>query len=359
MENQTDDTGARPWMRAARATVLAFTVTFVAAPSVAQNNEIQAILDQMRLIQGDLLDLQRQVYGDQILARPAGDLGGAPAVAAAPAAQDNRQANLAAQFEVRLAGLEGEIRALTGNIERVGHDAEQNRARLERLVEDVDFRLTSIEDQLANLVAALAGGGAAAAAGPNAPAVGDEPAGAPVAAAAVPGGPVRVEAGGDPGAAGAQVLGALPADGNENLGIQIQPNVLDVLPAGTPEEQYAFAYSLLQQFRIPEAEQAFAEFVLVNQDHPLIGNAQYWLGETYYAREMFQEAALTFFQGYQEDSTGTKAADNLLRLGMSLARMEQTTEACATFGELANQFPDATQTVKDQAADERTRLACL
>jgi len=358
MQNQTDDTGARPWMRAARAAVLAIAVTFVAAPALAQNNEIQTILDQMRLIQGDLLDLQRQVYGDQIPARPAGDLGGASAVAAAPAAQDNRQAIVATQFEVRLAGLEGEIRALTGDIERVGHDAEQNRARLERLVEDVDFRLTSIEDQLANLFAALAGGGAVVAADANAPADGDKPAGAPVAAVAMPGGPVQVEAGGDPGAAGAQVLGALPADGNKNLGIQIQPNVLDVLPAGTPEEQYAFAYSLLQQFRIPEAEQAFAEFVLVNQDHPLIGNAQYWLGETYYAREMFQEAALTFFQGYRGDSTGTKAADNLLRLGMSLARMEQTTEACATFGELAIQFPDATQTVKDQAADERLRLSC-
>jgi tol-pal system protein YbgF len=153
-------------------------------------------------------------------------------------------------------------------------------------------------------------------------------------------------------------LGALPADRNENLGIQIQPDILDVLPAGTPEEQYAFAYGLLQQFRIPEAEQAFAEFVLVNPGHALTGNAQYWLGEAYYARSMFQEAALTFFQGYQEDSTGEKAADNLLKLGMSLARMEQTTEACATFGELANQFPDATQTVMDQAAGERTRLSC-
>ncbi|MBT4711839.1 MAG: tol-pal system protein YbgF [Alphaproteobacteria bacterium] len=336
-------------MRIRLAAAAIFALGLGAMPALAQNNDIQIILDQMRLIQGDLLDLQRQVYGDQIPARPEG----APAVAAVPAVADNRQAALAAQFEVRLAALEGEIRSLTGDIERVGHDAAQNRDRLERLVEDVDFRLISIEAQLANLVAALAGGGA-----PIVPAAGNVPGGAPVAGAVVPGGPVQVEAGGDPGAAGAQVLGALPADGNENLGIQIQPDVLDVLPEGTPEEQYAFAYGLLQQFRIPEAEQAFAEFVLVNPGHALTGNAQYWLGETYYARSMFQEAALTFFQGYQEDSTGEKAADNLLKLGMSLARMEQTTEACATFGELAVQFPDATQTVMDQAASERTRLSC-
>ena len=48
---------------------------------VAQNNDIQIILDQMRLIQGDLEDLQLEVYGG-IPARPAGDLRGAPAVAA-------------------------------------------------------------------------------------------------------------------------------------------------------------------------------------------------------------------------------------------------------------------------------------
>jgi tol-pal system protein YbgF len=159
-----------------------------------------------------------------------------------------------------------------------------------------------------------------------------------------------------------------PDQGNANLGNQVQPgvllgnqvqpDVLDVLPAGTPEEQYAFAYGLLQQFRIPEAEQAFAEFVLVNPGHALTGNAQYWLGETFYARGMFQEAALTFFQGYQEDSTGPKAADNLLKLGMSLARMDQITEACATFGELAVQFPDANQPVVEQAADERSRFSC-
>ena len=348
------------------AAVIGFGLTTI--PALAQNNEIQAVLDQLRLIQGDLLDLQREVYGDQIPVRDGNAAAAGPAVAGAQAAApaDNRQAILAAQFEIRLAALEREIRTLTGDIEQVGHDADQNQARLERLVEDVDFRLTGIEDQLGKLVTGLAAEVPAQANG--APAgLNDAAAIAPADGRAAPvpadpavaaAGPVEVQAGGDPGGAGAQVLGVLPAEPGENLGIQVQPGVLDVLPPGTPEQQYAFAYGLLQQFRIPEAEQAFAEFVLVNPDHDLIGNAQYWLGETYYARGMFQEAALTFFQGYQEDSTGSKAADNLLKLGMSLARMDQVTEACATFGELAVQFPDANQTIVQQAADERSRLSC-
>ena len=32
---------------------------------------------------------------------------------------------------------------------------------------------------------------------------------------------------------------------------------------------------------------------------PLAGNAVYWLGETYYARRQFADAAVTFADGYQ------------------------------------------------------------
>ncbi len=196
------------------AAVIGFGLTTI--PALAQNNEIQAVLEQLRLIQGDLLDLQREVYGDQIPAR-GGNAAVGPAVAAAPA--DNRQAILAGQFEVRLAALEREIRTLTGDIEQVGHNADQNQARLERLVEDVDFRLTGIEDQLAKILAAV-GGGAAAEPGGAGGVVPGEGAPAPANPAAVAAaGPVEVEAGGDPGAAGAQVLGVLPGGPGENLGI--------------------------------------------------------------------------------------------------------------------------------------------
>ncbi len=341
------------WMRPIQAIVLALAMTLVgtAGGALAQNNEIQALTDAVRRLQGDLQDLQREVYGEAVPERAAG----AEAVAA-PA--DNRQAERAGQVEVRLAGLEGELRKLTGDIERVGHDVDQTRIRLENLVEDVDFRLRAIENQLAGLVAGQQGGGAPGAAATPNPALG---AATPVGPGPGPDAvqsPVVVLEGGDPGAAGAQVLGVLPAEGPDNVGIQIQPSVLDILPQGTPDEQYAFAYGLLQQFRIVEAEQAFAEFVLVNPNDDLTANAQYWLGETFYVRGMYQQAALTFFEGYQEKPTGTKASDNLLKLGMSLARMDQRTEACATLSELSKQFPDANQTVTEQAVAERTRLEC-
>jgi TolA-binding protein len=38
--------------------------------------------------------------------------------------------------------------------------------------------------------------------------------------------------------------------------------------------------------------------------------------------------------------------------------MDQRTEACATLSELSKQFPDANQTVMEQAAVEQNRLEC-
>ncbi|MBM4438674.1 MAG: tol-pal system protein YbgF, partial [Actinobacteria bacterium] len=131
-----------------------------------------------------------------------------------------------------------------------------------------------------------------------------------------------------------------------------------ILPRGTAKQQYDFAYGLLQQFRIPEAERAFTEFLTANANDELAHNARYWLGETYYFRAQYQQAAVAFFDGYQKAPTGPKAADNLLKLGISLGRMDQKQEACATLAELGTRFPNANQDIRNQAAAERRRLAC-
>ena len=51
---------------------------------------------------------------------------------------------------------------------------------------------------------------------------------------------------------------------------------------------------------------------------PLAGNAQYWLGETFYVRKDYSNAATAFAQGYEKYPKGAKASDDLLKLGMSL-----------------------------------------
>ena len=130
------------------------------------------------------------------------------------------------------------------------------------------------------------------------------------------------------------------------------------LQGGNAEEQYRHAFGLLSQANYGEAELALRAFVQANPDDPLAGNAQYWLGETYYVRQDFQQAAITFAEAYQRYPDNSKAPDNLLKLGMSLSALGSNSDACGTFAELLKRYPNAAVTIKQRANQERERLGC-
>jgi hypothetical protein len=54
-----------------------------------------------------------------------------------------------------------------------------------------------------------------------------------------------------------------------------------ILPNENPEKQYEFATSFLKVGDYSTAERAFREFVQINPEHKLAGNAQYWYAETF------------------------------------------------------------------------------
>ena len=350
----------------ARAMTLALAL-LVALPiggALAQDNQINTLVQQIQRLRDDLTLLQRDYYqGRQTTPPPAATLNANPQVGT----------QFVNQFETRLAGFEDELRSLVGTIERIDRGITDSRARLDKLVGDVDFRLNAIERQLSTQTTAVAPPAAATVPPPAAPTVAaatPRPATAPPTqpAAQQPQTPVEVAPGRPNPAAGAQVLGVLtPEQARTPLPTPAAPQppaqaaaaqAATILPRGTPKEQYDFAYGLLQQFRIPEAERAFTEFLAQHAANDLSHNARYWLGETYYSRAQYQQAAVAFFDGYQKAPSGPKAADNLLKLGMSLGRMDQKQEACATLAELTTRFPNATQDIRNQATSERRRLAC-
>ena len=127
---------------------------------------------------------------------------------------------------------------------------------------------------------------------------------------------------------------------------------------GNVQEQYDEAFGLLRKADYDQAERALGKFVSQHRDSPLAGNAQYWLGETYYVRGKYAEAAVAFAEGFQKYPKNPKAADNLLKLGMSLASLKQKDDACKTFGQLATQFPTAAASLKRRADEERGKLRC-
>ena len=130
------------------------------------------------------------------------------------------------------------------------------------------------------------------------------------------------------------------------------------LPAGSASAQYNAAFGLLKQADYPAAEEALKTFVAQHPKDALAGSAQYWLGETYYTRGRYAEAASAFAEGYKNYPRGTKAADDLLKLGMSLARANQKQNACVAFAQLDHDFPNPGSSIKEHSLAEKKRLGC-
>ena len=113
---------------------------------------------------------------------------------------------------------------------------------------------------------------------------------------------------------------------------------------------------------IPRPSRRSSAFVQRYPNDPLAGNAQYWLGETYYVRKDYENAATAFAEGYQKYPESGKAADNLLKLGMSLGNLGKKSEACSAFARLDRDFPTAPANVKDRvgrAAAARLLIAAM
>jgi tol-pal system protein YbgF len=125
----------------------------------------------------------------------------------------------------------------------------------------------------------------------------------------------------------------------------------------SPETLYERSNESLLRRQFGDAESGFSSFVSKYPEHSLAGSAQYWLGETYYAQGDFRQAAQNFLQGYKGYPKSRRAPDSLLKLGISLNKLGQTQQACAAFGAIGGEFPNAVD-AKKRAQAESKRAGC-
>ncbi|HEX6978709.1 MAG TPA: tol-pal system protein YbgF [Alphaproteobacteria bacterium] len=340
-------------------------------PAAAQaQNDTQFMIERINRLENDLRTLQRQVYRGGTPPAAAASGGGA-AGEGSLLATDGSGSTIANRLNARIDDLEEQIRALTGRFEEVEFKSSQVQQRMDKLTQDVDFRLGELERSQQG-AAPAADAAAAGADGKPQPAdqqqnfargsTSSTPGVAPTKEGVL--GRLSTDASGKP----------LPVAPRNGQGSQAQGKAANPqtavappsaaaggkghLPSGSPQEQYNYAYRLLVQSNYPDAEAAFREFLAQHPNDMLSGNAQYWLGETYYVRQQFEPAAQSFLAGYQNYPKSAKAPDSLLKLGMSLAALKKNAEACAALGQLAKEFPSAPPHVKDAATRERGKIGC-
>jgi len=255
------------------------------------NSSAQSTRERLSTIEKQLNAIQRRVFtpGSRFQSGDAGS--GAYNIGAAVPV--SAQGALIADINIRISELEIQIRQMTGLLEEANFKVKNLTSKLGAMEKDNEFRFVELERN---------GGGA----------------------------------------------GRSPVT-SFNIAASTSPGPM----GGTPKQQYDHAYSLVSSAQYEQAEISFLEFLQANPDDELAGNAQYWLGQTYYARGNYSNATRTFLEGMSKYPQSPKAPAYLLKVGMSLNLLGEKGEACEVYRELNARFPDSTENRRLRPTEER------
>jgi tol-pal system protein YbgF len=284
---------------------------------------------------------------------------------------------LAQAMDPRVGPLEEQIRSLNGRIEEMSYQLLQMQEQLRKTQEDNEYRFqeleggkTSTSGQNGALDKPVNGGTEDQQIATNRlPA--DDTAGADIASTdRTTGDPpqelgsIRFDENGNPiGADTNPSLDQSASIGNDNS----LPGVDSGLPAASeratasldnPDDIYQAAYGHVLSGDYQIAEREFRDYLDIFPEGEKAADASFWMGEAQYSQGNFNDAAKTFLNAHQTFGQSKKAPEMLLKLGMSLAALDNRETACATLREVNKRYPNASRAVKSKVTTEQSRLSC-
>lgn len=299
----------------------------------------------------------------------------------------NQASAQTAEATFKVNQLEEQVRQLNGRIEDLNFQLLQLQETLRKLQEDNEFRFQELEDR------SDAGGSSkrksiADLINPNSETEGGTGLGKPepsdnTAIAGNSGGSrlggkrmidgVEIYDGdGKLSAAGPQPLGKIIYDNNGNivdssLGAPIDltkrlygggdTQVREPIPANA-DELYSLGYNYIQSGDYALAEEAFRKFIDAFPAHPRLPDAHFWLGESHFARNNYEAAAKVFLTAHKNWPDSRLGAQTLMKLGVSVAGMNQRELACATFAQVGEKYPGASPVVKRNVKQQQKAVRC-
>lgn len=124
--------------------------------------------------------------------------------------------------------------------------------------------------------------------------------------------------------------------------------------APTLQQDYENAWKRLRERDFRGAIEQFKKFVEEHPDSPLTDNAQYWIGESHYALQEFDDAILEFDVVRKKYPDGDKAPAAWLKIGYAFAELGNRVDARLILQEVINRYPDS-----EEAGKAREKLQAL
>ena len=108
---------------------------------------------------------------------------------------------------------------------------------------------------------------------------------------------------------------------------------------GDAAADYRAAVELVKSGKHDEAVAALRAFLVKYPRHDYADNAQYWLGETFYAQKDYTHALAEFRTVIETYPRGNKVPDALLKVGYCYQALGQTDKAHAVLAQVVNLYP--------------------
>ncbi len=125
------------------------------------------------------------------------------------------------------------------------------------------------------------------------------------------------------------------------------------------EETYRLGYNYMQSGDYDLAEETFLGFIERFPGHLRTPDVNFWLGESHFSRRQFEKAAKIFLNSHRNWPDARMAPQTLLKLGVSLAAMNQRELACATYAEVTQKYPSSSAMVRRNVTAEQNAARCL
>lgn len=250
--------------------------------------------------------------------------------------------------------IESQLRTLTGQIEELQFQVQQLQEQLRLMQEDADFRFGELESGPVTAVQPQPAQPRQAAL----PAVQTTQSNA-----IVDSGSQQLTIPGDTGG-GTQPLDLSALARSQLEAPQTGPaqpgtsQSVAALTTGNPAADYQRGYDMIVAGDFTTAEKVFRRFIEDYPSDPRAGEAQYWVGESYFARGKYREAADEFLAGFNAYPNGLRAPDTLLKLGLSLAGLGEREAACSTYAAVLKQYPSASNALRQRVATEQAVAGC-
>lgn len=232
-------------------------------------------------------------------------------------------------------------RKFNGKIEELEHSIDMLATKLDKIIADIDFRIAALEKKAKETPVTQEQSKPAETSG-------DTSHNAPEAAVSENNESVSEEN------ADAAIDAAVEEKSKNVVSAPAKPAPAKISSA----TQYDKALELMRANKYDESEKALKDFITHNPKSDLLDNAIYWLGETYYLRKNYQQAAVNFLKGYREYPKGDQAANSLFKLALSLKGMQKEKEACATLDKMKKEYPSADKALLAKVKAEKSALKC-